>query len=161
GRGSLPIVFIDGRPVGDSTCIIEALERLAPEPALYPRDEGARRRALELEDFFDEEVGPAARSAVLAPLFGSDPDAAVGLLTTGRGDGPRRAVRALYPAFAAFYKLRHRINATTAAAAPEKVVAGLDRIAREVGPSGYLVGDAFSVADLTAAALFSPLVMPP
>jgi glutathione S-transferase len=30
----------------------------------------------------------------------------------------------------------------------------------EVGSSGYLVGDRFSVADLTAAALFSPLVQP-
>ena len=29
------------------------------------------------------------------------------------------------------------------------------------GPSGYLVGDAFTVADLTAAALLSPLTFPP
>ena len=28
-------------------------------------------------------------------------------------------------------------------------------------PSGYLVGDAFSVADLSAASLFTPLLAPP
>ena len=39
--------------------------------------------------------------------------------------------------------------------------AALDRIEAERQPSGYLVGDAFSVADLTAAALFAPLVVPP
>ncbi len=38
---------------------------------------------------------------------------------------------------------------------------GLDRIVSELGPSGHLVGDAFSVADLTAAALLSPIVLPP
>jgi glutathione S-transferase len=161
GRGSLPILFVDRRPIGDSTYIIEALERLVPEPALYPRDEVTRRRALEIEDFFDEEVGDAVRAAVLAPLFDTDREAVVGLLTSGMAEGPRRTVRAIYPAFAAYYKLRHRINPRTVADAPAKVVAGLDRIAREVGSSGYLVGDEFSVADLTAAALFSPLVMPP
>ena len=37
----------------------------------------------------------------------------------------------------------------------------MDRIERERGPSGYLVGDSFTVADLTAAAILSPLVRPP
>src|SRR5262249_48639296 len=38
GRGTLPILFLEGRPIGDSTRIIEALEQHSPEPALYPRD---------------------------------------------------------------------------------------------------------------------------
>ena len=37
----------------------------------------------------------------------------------------------------------------------------MDRIEAGIGPSGYLVGDSFSVADLTAAALFTPIVGPP
>jgi glutathione S-transferase len=37
----------------------------------------------------------------------------------------------------------------------------MDRLESELQPSGYLVGDRFSVADLTAAALFTPLLMPP
>jgi glutathione S-transferase len=37
----------------------------------------------------------------------------------------------------------------------------MDLIERERGPSGYLVGDSFSVADLTAAAILSVLVRPP
>jgi glutathione S-transferase len=36
----------------------------------------------------------------------------------------------------------------------------LDRITVELQRSGYLVGDRFTVADLTAPAIFSPLVMP-
>ena len=42
-----------------------------------------------------------------------------------------------------------------------KVAAALDRIERELQPSGYLVGDRFSVADLTAVSLLAPLVLPP
>jgi glutathione S-transferase len=41
------------------------------------------------------------------------------------------------------------------------VITALDRLESELGGNEYLVGDRFSVADLTAAALFYPLVLPP
>jgi glutathione S-transferase len=40
------------------------------------------------------------------------------------------------------------------------VDAGFDRLEAEIRSSGYLVGSSFSVADLTAAALLSILVLP-
>ena len=43
-----------------------ALEQRFPEPPLYPPDETARRRALELEDCFDEQLGPGLRAALAA-----------------------------------------------------------------------------------------------
>ena len=52
-RPTLPVLELDGRSIGDSTRIIGALEHRFPEPPLYPDDPGERRRALELEDFFD------------------------------------------------------------------------------------------------------------
>ena len=57
----MPILQIDGATITDSTAIIAALEARYPEPPLYPADPELRRRALELEDFFDEQLGPAAR----------------------------------------------------------------------------------------------------
>ena len=44
-----------------------------------------------------------------------------------------------------------------------KIVAAFDRLERELERGGgeFLVGDSFSVADLTAAALLYPLVLPP
>src|SRR2546425_734681 len=92
GQKSVPVLVLDRETIHDSTRIIERLERLRPEPALYPADDAARRRALALEDFFDEELG---------------------------------------------------------------------RLEAELHPSGYLVGDRFSVADLTAAALLAPVVFLP
>ena len=37
----------------------------------------------------------------------------------------------------------------------------MDRLEREISRSGYLVGESFTVADLTAAALFYPAARPP
>jgi glutathione S-transferase len=161
GQARLPILFLDGRPIADSTRIIAALEAHRPEPALYPADEAARRRALLLEDFFDEQLGAALRAVILGPLFEREPATAVAVLTTGMGAGARRAAASALPLFAAFYRRRHGINAASVEAGRAKVLAALDRLEAELQPSGYLVGDRFTVADLTAAALLSPLVLPP
>jgi hypothetical protein len=57
GNGTLPVLDLDGMRIVDSTRIIGALENRRPEPPLYPADPDERRRALELEDFFDEHAG--------------------------------------------------------------------------------------------------------
>ncbi len=161
GQPRLPVLFLEGTAIADSTRIIAALERYRPDPPLYPSDESERRRALLLEDFFDEELGHALRAVILGPIFERDPAAVLAILTTGMGDAGRRAAKAVLPLFVAFYRRRHDINPTTIEAGYAKVRAALDRIETELGPSGYLVGDRFTVADLTAAALFSPIVRPP
>jgi glutathione S-transferase len=56
--------------------------------------------------------------------------------------------------------LRYGINDEAARVARENTAAALDRIEAELQPSGYLVGDRFTVADLTAAALVFQLVRP-
>ncbi len=160
GHGTLPILFLDGEPVRDSTAIIAALEQRQPEPALYPKDPARLRRALELEDYFDEVLGPSLRAAVVTPLFSEDPELALRVLTTGMPDRAYRTLRPLARIFPAFYRFRHKIQAQRLHQDRATVTDALDRIARELQPSGYLVGEAFSVADLTAAAMLSPLLQP-
>src|SRR4051812_20487259 len=58
---TMPVLVADGQTIGDSTAIIAWLEERFPERSLYPSDAGDRARALELEDWFDENVGPCAR----------------------------------------------------------------------------------------------------
>jgi len=161
GQTAVPVLALDGRPIHDSTRIIESLERAYPERALYPRNESERRRALELEDFFDEELGRSIRAMLVHAQFVHDPDLTAALFTVGMGHGSQRVLRILSPVFRPLYRLRYGINAATAEVARAKTLAALDRIERELQPNGYLVGDVFSVADLTAAALFYPLVQPP
>ena len=161
GRGTLPILFLDGRAIGDSTHIIAALEERYPDPPLYPADAVARQHALALEDYFDEQLGPALRAAVITPLFRHDPDLALGVLTTGMPDKAYQMLRPLVRIFPAFYRFRHKISDAKLDADRATVNAALDRIEQERQGRTYLVGDAFTVADLTAAAMLSPLLQPP
>jgi len=163
---TFPVLRLDGRNIGDSTAIIAALEARWPDAPLYPEDPAERRRALELEDFFDEHVGPQAR------LYGwhelrKDPELMADV-SEAMSPAPLRKLpgsRAVAGRFGStFTQLRYRVAADQAAAdAKRDVLAGFDRLEAELDSSGgeYLAGDRFSVADLTAASLLYPLVQPP
>jgi len=68
GQGKLPILWLDGHAIADSTRIIAALEERFPVPALYPQGAVARQRALALEDDLDETLGPSVRAAIMSPV---------------------------------------------------------------------------------------------
>jgi glutathione S-transferase len=157
---TFPVLSLDGRHIGDSTAIIAALEEAFPEPPLYPADPGERQQALALEEFFDEELGPYVRQAVFHAL-GSDPEtfgkvAAASVPALARLGG---ALGAYGKAYAAV-----RFKASDAQAAVRsraKVEAAFDRLEAELGDGEHLVGGRFTVADLTAASLLYPVVLPP
>jgi glutathione S-transferase len=159
---TFPVLELDGRRIGDSTAAIAALEERHPEPALYPADPAQRARALELEDFFDEELGPHMRLLAFHELI-AEPElfAEVASRTV---PGPLANAKGFVGAYARVYtSLRFGANSDEAAeVARTKVVAAMDRLDAELDANGggYLAGDGFSVADLTAASLFYPLVRP-
>jgi glutathione S-transferase len=159
GQKSVPVLRIDGETIPDSTRIIAALEEHQPAPALYPSDDAARRRALELEEYFDEELGVHVRRFVFNAVL---PDAGftADLMTPGFGTMTKSVYRALFPLTRLVMRFDMGINDDAAARSRARVDAAFDRLERELQPSGYLVGDRFSVADLTAAALLSPLTNP-
>ncbi len=157
---TFPVLSIDGERIGDSTAIIAALEERYPEPPLYPADIAERRRALELEEFFDEELGPYVRQLAWYE-FANDRESFAKLMEQtapkpiARFSGPTAAYARAYTA------IRFRAgDAAEAERGRAKVLAGLDRLEAELGDDEYLVGDRFSVADLTAASLFYPLAVP-
>ncbi len=160
GTITTPVLTLDGRSIGDSTRIIGAIEERWPEPPLYPGDDAERLRVLELEEFFDEELGPHIRRAAYHELL-SHPDVLLPLFTRGQRLPARIMIRAGFPVLRAGMRRTFEINADTAAESRAKTVAAMDRLENEIGPSGYLVGESFTVADLTAAALFYPVVRPP
>lgn len=162
---TFPVLELDGRTVGDSTAIVAALEGRYPEPPLYPADFDDRRRALELEEWFDEELGPHIRllgwhEVTRDPGDALSEVAARNLPPALRRIGPLRAGAARFGSL--FAGLRYGVKSEEAASrARERVLAALDRLESELGGNDYLIGDSFTVADLTAAALFYPLVLPP
>jgi glutathione S-transferase len=153
-----PVLTIDGRSIGDSTRIIAAIEQRWPQPPLYPDDPAQRRRALELEELFDEELGPHIRRAFYHELL-PHPELLVPLFTHG-DPVAARTLRQVLPALCAGIQQRFAITGETAAESRAKTAEAMNRLERELFPSGFLVGDFFTVADLTAAALFYPLARP-
>jgi glutathione S-transferase len=153
-----PVLTLDAQSIGDSTRIIAAIEERWPRPPLYPGDAAQRRRALELEEFFDEELGPHIRRAfyhellphpeLLVPLFTHDPATARTLLEQ-------------YAVLRAGIQQKFEISAEAAKDSRAQTVAAMDRLEREISSAGFLVGESFTVADLTAAALFYPVARPP
>ena len=83
------------------------------------------------------------------------------LFTHGQPAATRALLRAGFPLLRAAMRRRFEISAEAAATSRAKMVAAMDRLEREISPSGYLVGESFTVADLTAAALFYPVARPP
>ena len=159
---TFPVLQLDGETIGDSTAVIAALEERYPDPPLYPADPEQRRRALELEDFFDEELGPHARLLAFYELI-NEPEMFAEIASQAV-PGPLGKAKGFVGAYArAYTSLRFGANSEAAAVvAREKIVAAMDRLDAELAANGgeYLVGDGFSVADLTAASLFYPLVGP-
>jgi glutathione S-transferase len=161
GGSTLPVLVLDDGAIGDSTRIIEALEQRWPDPPLYPAEPEARRRALELEDWFDEELGPHAR-LLLFHEYVRDRER-LEAVAAHQAPGPLARTPALAARIIkAFTSIRYGVQREEKAElARRKILEALNRLESELGEHDYLVGDRFSVADLTAAALFYPLVQPP
>ena len=159
GGRTLPVLELDGEAIGDSTRIIGALEQRFPDQPLYPSDPDDRRRALELEDYFDEQLGPYVRLLVMDAML-PDPGLMMGAFTPDLG----RTRRLL--AHAAFGRIRRRvkrefgIDAESVEHAYGRIRAAGERLRGELQSSGYLVDGGFSVADLALAALVAPAVAP-
>jgi glutathione S-transferase len=155
-----PVLTLDGRPIGDSTRIIAAIEECWPHPPPYPPDAVQLHRALELEEFFDEELGPHIRRLAYQELL-PHPRQLAPLFAHGQPLAARVLLRAGFPLLRTGVRRRFDITAEVAERSRAKTGAAMDRLEREISPGGFLVGESFTVADRTAAALFYAVVFPP
>jgi glutathione S-transferase len=120
---------------------------------------GPEARAL--ADDFDERLGPATRLWVYHEMF-DYPELVAGAMTGGVPGWERQAFRFGHRAIAAVVARVLTINDASAVQAEATFRAVFeDTDARLADGRRYLVGDRFSIADLTFAALAAPLIAPP
>jgi glutathione S-transferase len=131
--------------VGDSTKIIQFLESYQPDPPLYLEDAIQQKEALRLEDHFDEFVGTASRFVYYQ--FRAN-------------EGKKIDPSLISQAVITIVRFQYGINANSAKIAAQKIADAI-AILSEFWQDGHWVGGRFSVADLTAAALLSPLALIP
>ncbi|MCP5370647.1 MAG: glutathione S-transferase [Hyphomicrobiales bacterium] len=161
GQTATPVVRFGDRYVHGSARILAELDEMFPDPPLYPADPDLRREALEIEARFDDDLGPRIRRAVLDGVIG-EPRYVARMFGADQPAWSQALYAAVFPLVRIPLK---KGNGITGPASVEDGYAaariGLDFVAERAGAGGYLVGGAFSVADLAAASILATLCSPP
>jgi glutathione S-transferase len=162
-KPTVPVLQLEGRAIGDSTEIIAALEARYPDPPLYPIDAEELTRAIELEEWFDDNLGPHAR---LLPFYELIQEPEIFAEVAAKSvPGPLGKAKPVVGAYArAYTSVRWGANSDgEAEKARAAIAAAFDKLEEELdkGEGEFLVGGHLSVADITAASLFYPVVVPP
>ena len=156
GQTSTPVLEMNGETVVGSAAIIERLESEFPDNPLHPEAEDLKRQALAFETEFDEIVGPAVRTVVFSVLVNEG--AYLVRMFGGSKSLPKRlAYRASFPLAKGVIARGNGVNPENVARSHKITQETLDRVAERTANHAYMVGDQFSVADLTAAALLAPV----
>ena len=164
GKLTVPVLICDEVGVlSESADIIDYADARVASPAarMIPEDADAAAEARALAADYDERLGPATRLWVYHRMM-DRPDLAGVPMTDGVPPWQQRAWRYGNRGIAFAVAKVLTINDDTAAEAERtfrSIYADVD--ARLADGRPYLAGDAFSVADLTFAALSAPLIAPP
>ena len=154
---SVPVLQASGTVITGSADIIEWLEQNDAKLNLYPSDPELSKEALAVQSRFDS-LGAALRGALFTVLL-EEPAAAAQLFTGGS-----KTAAVLYPIFMGMAGGMLKKRITENRSEIEQGVAEAHRALADLSDrlSGrkYLVGDAFSVADLCAASMLFPLCFP-
>lgn len=159
-KTSVPVLDHDGVIVQGSSQIISYLDDTFPERKLTPVNPQEAQQALEWERYLDAEVGVHVRRYAYHTLL-DHPHVVIPLLTQGGPWWAKPLFKVTFPKLRKLMRQHMKIDAVGAAESRQRLEAALDRVNAAVADKPFLVGGAFSRADLTAAALFAPLLMPP
>jgi len=159
GQNQLPLLEVDGRVLAGSNHILAEIEHLRPDPPLYPAEPRERQRALAIEAHFDTVVAPDLRRLFWAAYIDRGSDSAR-MATDGFSSATRLVWQAAFPLMRPLFRSNMQVDRESLAAARRRLQSHFDRLESEIGPSGYLVGDRFGVADLAVAAVMTAIIRP-
>jgi glutathione S-transferase len=160
GQKALPILRHNGRVLKNSAAVLDYVEQIWPDPPLYPADPVQRERALEIQKWFDDEIGPAVRRATFYEWL-PHTEYTGRRFATGLPEWRQKLYVSSFPAVRVIMRLDMRISATGADAGCTLTRTALDFVAQHSSQTGFLVGDHFSIADLTAATVLFSTCLPP
>tara|TARA_R110002072_G_scaffold1598_3_gene13556 strand:+ start:13863 stop:14633 length:771 start_codon:yes stop_codon:yes gene_type:complete len=157
GTGTSTPVLEAETVIQGSARIIDYLELLQSDPALYPTDGDNKSSALAWQSRMDSELGPAVRTVAFS-IFVNEPGFLAKTFSIGKSLPVKTAYRAVIPLLTPVISKANGANSIeNIERCAECVDQYLTEISKSVQATGYLVGNSFSVADLTAAALLAPL----
>ena len=155
---TVPLLRDGTRRVSDSTKIAYYLEKYYPDQPLLPKAGDARARVIELEQQFDR-YGVHVRRWVYGQILDRSE-----VMTALVGDCglPGPLERLAKPLVREAIRRGYAINPQRVMRSEQRVEEALVLLESELkkGQGQYLVGDRFSLADITAASMLAPLISP-
>lgn len=156
-RTYTPLLRIDGEVLQESEAICDYLEARFPEPRLVP--DGLRDAVRAVADDA-RSIGPHVRR--LAYLTSArDLPRLREVWATNVNPLEAQLHRMIFPLSRRLVFRRLKVNEETGRKSEARVREFLDAQSKRIAGRRYFVGDTFSVADLTMAAILSPLARPP
>jgi len=158
---TVPVLVTENKAFTDSHDILQYLDGISEDKKLYPKDFQLRSRVEELEKLFDEKLGVASRSwgysyAIQKPLT---------IAIAWGIQAPLIERIKVILAFPKIPQLLQQIYDVTPEAkdlALEEIRKVFEIVNQELASGKqFLVGDRLSAADITFAALASPILRPP
>jgi glutathione S-transferase len=162
GGKSVPVLIAGAQVFTDSKDILKYLDTIAPETTkLYPCDPELLKQVEELEALFNTQLGTATPIWAYSYTL-QNPKLAKRRFTCGVPFHEQALFPLIFPLISS--TIRRQINVTTDATT--NAHAQITQVFEAVGnlltdERTYLVGDRFSAADLTFAALSTDAVRPP
>jgi glutathione S-transferase len=162
GQRTTPLLVTPHGTIRDSTDVLHHADKFVDERSrLFPTDHPSLREVEELEDTFDRKLGPATRRLAYFHVI-DDPQQLRRLVEAGIGPGERVLFRLAQPGIVAFIRRGLRINREGAKKSEDRIEGVFAEVEKRLSSGGrYLVGDRFTAADLTFAALAGPVLLPP
>lgn len=161
GRTRTPVLVHEGQALDQSSDILAWLDAQYPVPALLPTDPALREQALRMQAWFDDDITPRIRCAVLDVLL-RDPRDFARIFGAGLPAWKQRLYALVVPLAAPVVRRGNGITGVASVQDGRRAIGeAMDFVAEHTAGSEFLVGDSLSVADVTAASTLATIVGPP
>ena len=162
GGNSVPVLIVEGKAFTDSTEILKYLDTIAPDEAkLYPTQPALLKEVEDLETLFNTQLGIASRVWAYSYTL-HHPKLAQRRFLYKVPFHEQVVFPILSPLVITLIRRKLNITSETALQAHEQIRQIFDTVGSKLADGRpYLVGERFSAADLTFAALCVAAVRPP
>jgi glutathione S-transferase len=156
---TVPVLAAGERVIQGSGPIISYLDDAMPEKPLGFAEPHLRNESIELEAFLDDTLGGLLRSICYGFLL-SDRRQLIAFWSLGGPFYTRAWLNLVYPYLARAVAKTYKTGQADVAKHIELFNAGMDRLDTLCESRPFLIGDRFSRADLTLAAILAPINFP-
>ena len=160
GGGTVPVLLDGKRRLVDSTHILLYADAAGGGDLLYPLDPASRSEVDSLEEMFDVQLGPHSRRWAYAQLLPHS--ALIRSLWTRRAPAfEAKLLGLIAPLVRRLVRASYRVSPASSERSLERVHAVFRKVEERLTHGRrFLVGERFTAADLTFAALAAPLILP-